>query len=211
MSSYDLLLVLLFLFSVGAIALISLFVEPRNDECVRQKRFDRVIAEDVRMRQHGLYGIDLITCANCHLEKRKLGMITLGGLNTLVLEDLNIVLPPRDGSEEDSSEGAYDERSSALEIVNRLGLSDRIAQMGVARVKFSGLKIKNLSLATLSAETNVCPRFVATSGEARKDGLHLTGCTVVENGRTNVIGRAILTVVPEIKLVWSSGEIELVN
>ena len=175
----------------------------------RVKRFNRVIAEDVRIRQHGIYGIDLITCRTCRLEKRKLGMMTLGGLNTLVLEDLNIVLPPCDRREEDSSEGAGDGRATAREIVNRLGLSDRIVQMGGARLRFSGLKIKNLSLAMLSAETNICPSFVASWGEAQKDGLHLMGCKLTKDGRTNDIGRAVLKFKPDLCLIWPSGALHL--
>ena len=200
---------LLFFLGVCTLVAVCLTMRPQEPETPRPKQFKRVIAEDVQVRQHGLYGIDLITCGSCRLEKRRLGMMTLGGMNTLVLEDLSIVLPPHNGCGDDPLDEADDERTSAREIVNRLGLSDRIVQMGGARLRFSGLKIKNLSLAMLSAETNICPSFVASWGEAQKDGLHLMGCKLTKDGRTNDIGRAVLKFKPDLCLIWPSGALHL--
>ena len=43
-------------------------------------------------------------------------------------------------------------------------------------------------------------------GEAKRDGLHLEGCCVIDGLLTNFVGKALLTVKPELKVAWRGGE-----
>lgn len=198
-----------FLLCVCVVALISfrLRVDPIENATV-VKRFKQVLAEDISVQRHGIYGVDLVKCGACRIEKRKFGMTSFGGFNVLVVDDLDVILPPKEVRVDDlKPESAQDVRTAAKEILDRMGLSRQMLRIGDGDLKFSGLRINNLSLSTLTAQTNVCPRLVAACGEAKKDGLHLKGCRVINDGQTNYVGRALLKVSPELKLVWTSGEI----
>lgn len=201
----------LFLLCVCTAVSICFFIrveEPEKGNGV--KRFKHVLAEDISVQRHGIYGIDLVKCGACRIEKRKFGMTSFGGFNVLVVDDLDVILPLKEERVDDSKpEIAQDVRTAAKEILDRMGLSRQMLRIGDGDLKFSGLRINNLSLSTLTAQTNVCPRFVAAGGEAKKDGLHLKGCRVINDGQTNYVGRALLKVSPELRLVWASGEISL--
>ena len=180
----------------------------------RTTRFGQTLAEGVNIRKHGYYGIDFIKCSACRIEKRKLGPLTLGGFNVLVLEDLSLVLPNADGDGTSSlpvgSRVPRDrEGVTAKDIVSNLGISDRFIQMRGGDLKFSGLKLTNFELATLDAATNVCPRFIAASGEAKRDGLHLAGCVITEGGVSNRVGNAVLKTDPNLHLIWAGGELKI--
>lgn len=194
------------LFVLGGMAWI---VASRDEKTVlqvglRTTSFGRGVAEDVSVRKHGYYGIDFIRCGSCSIEKRKLGPLTLGGFNVLVLTDLSVVIP----REEDQTTAASDE-TTAMELANRLGVTRELTGAQGVPFKFSGLRVEGLRIATLDAATNVCPRLVAASGEAARDGLHLRGCAIIRDGKTNAVDRAVLKVKPDLCLVWSAGELKL--
>ena len=73
-------------------------------------------------------------------------------------------------------------------------------------MSFSGLRVTKLALSTLDAGSNVVLRCVAARGEAMRDGLHLEGCGIVSGSVTNIVGTALLSVKPELKLAWRGGE-----
>ena len=176
----------------------------------RTTSFGRVIAEGVKVGRHGCYGIDFIRCGSCRVEKRKIGPLTLGGFNVLVLEDLSLVIPPADAAsgERRSASGTRNGALAAKDIAASLGISsERFIEMRGGNLKFSGLKVTNLEVSTLSVATNVCPRFAAAFGEAQKDGLHLSGCVITENGASNAVGNAVLRVKPRLCLAWAGGEL----
>ena len=180
----------------------------------RTLRFDQTLAEGVNVHQHGYYGIDFIRCGVCRIEKRKLGAMIFGGFNTLVLEDLSIVLPTADGNEMlsmsmESRGSRGHEGVNAKELAARLGISNKFIKMRGGDLKFSGLKVTNFEFATLDAATNVCPRFFAAFGEAKRDGLYLNGCGITENSVSNRIGNAVLKIKPNLRLVWSGGALKI--
>ena len=203
--------------AIAALSLVGLIIavafgwgtEAAPEEDRRTEQFSKTIAEGVSVQRPGFYGVDFVKCGSCRVEKRKLGLFTLGGFNVLSLHDLSVVIPP-------GGAGAWCEKSAnalrsdagattAREILAGMGISDEYMQTRGAALRFSGLKVVNLEVATLLGKTNVCPRFSAAYGVARRDGLHLKDCVVLENGVSNKVGDAVLRVKPEICLYWHTG------
>ena len=175
----------------------------------RTEQFSETLAEGVSVQRHGFYGVDFVKCGSCRVEKRKLGLFTLGGFNVLSLHDLSVVIPPG-GADAWREKSADAQRSDAgattvREILAGMGISGESMRMCGAVPRFSGLTVVNLEVATLLGKTNVCPRFSAAYGVARRDGLHLKDCVVLENGVSNKVGDAVLRVKPEICLYWHTG------
>ena len=175
---------------------------------VRKRNFTVGLAEGVSVRRHGIYGVDFIRCGKCRVEKRKLGALTLGCFNVLVLEDLSVVIPPREPAD-DAVSNESGGGVSARELAEGLGLNEGFLKSQGCRLRFSGLKISGLSVATLDAASNAVPRFVAANGTAERDGLHLVGCGIITGTSTNAVGSAVLKIKPDLRLVWSSGELKL--
>lgn len=180
--------------------------EPRNERI--KKRFSRELASDVSVRRHGVYGVDFVRCGNCRIEKRKLGGLSLGCFNVLVLENLAVVIPPREKTGQ-MGEKASDREISAKELSEELGIGKDFLKANGCGLRFSGLRIVNLSVATLDALSNAVPRFVAESGVAKSDGLHLSGCGIIQDSQTNCVGRAVLKPKPILRLEWSGGDLKL--
>ena len=134
----------------------------------QKKEFRKVLAEDLRVTRHGVPGVDLLRCGTCRLEKRKRGPLTLGGMNVLVLEDLSVVLPQEDSPEAGGENGvaASDSKrwSDARSIVQRFGITDGFLANRGLPVRFSGLRILNLSVSRLVGENSTQLLFKASSG-----------------------------------------------
>lgn len=195
---------------VGLIALTPflLDLEPVQDTA-RAKVFKRNLAEGVRVGKKGLYGIDVIRCGRCRLEKRRRGPLTFGGLNVLVLEDLRIVLPEEEKARMCGSDASLEEDepvSSPRQTMAALGLSENILKsQGVAR--FSGVIVRNLEVCELEG-TNVVPVFTARQGNAVRQGLHLEGCVVYGDDVPERVGEALLKVKPRLQLTWNGGSLD---
>jgi len=181
----------------------------------QKKEFRKVLAEDLRVTRHGVPGVDFLRCGTCRLEKRKKGPLTLGGLNVLVLEDLSVVLPPEDPVSAGGAKGAAvpdsSRRSDARSIVRRFGVTDGFLANRGLPVRFSGLKISNLSVSSLVAGNSTQPLFKASSGEGVRGGLALKGCVVYRSsGEGMPVGKALLTQSGgKLRLKWRDGEMEL--
>lgn len=195
---------------IGLIALTPflLDLEPVQDTS-RAKVFKRNLAEGVRIGKKGLYGIDVIRCGKCRLEKRRRGPLTFGGLNVLVLEDLRIVLPEEEKARMCGSDASLEEdeaESSPRQTMAALGLSENILKsQGVAR--FSGVIVRNLEVCELEG-TNVVPVFTARQGNAVRQGLHLEGCVVHGDDVPERVGEALLKVRPRLQLTWNGGSLD---
>lgn len=177
---------------------------PLRNEA-RTVNFGQTVANGVSLRKHGFYGIDFVRCGSCRIEKRKIGALTMGGFNVLILKDLDLVIP----SSEKVGNCPEVSEPEAMKFARRLGVTGDTLNLGRRSLKFSGLHVENLRLATLDAQTNVCPCLVAKSGDAERDGLHLRGCMIVRGGATNAVGRAVLRVKPDLRLTWADGELKI--
>ncbi len=219
------------LIAVGALALVGLLgaatwlavswpdaagvTEPPK----KAKVFHRTLIEDLRVSRHGVMGVDLIRCGVCRLEKRKKGVLTFGGMNTLVLEGLEVVLPPEEGGE--SVGGGPDanrpggDGQDARAVVRRLGISDDfLAKRGVP-FKFSAVRIAGLSVGRLAGSNRVERIFSARSGVSRRDGLALSECRLCQTGADGgegerELGAARLVLDGRaLRLVWDGGAIDV--
>ena len=175
----------------------------------RTKIYRRTLVENLRVTRHGVRGVDFIRCGACRMEKRKNGFLTFGGLNVLVMEDLSVVLPgAKDGEERDSpSEG-----EGVRGIVRRMGVSDGFLRDRGLPVRFSGLRIRNLSVGRLSGTNMVERSFAAQSAEAVRGGLRLSGCMVYgrQDGEPVPVRGAMLALADRrLHLSWDGGEMDL--
>lgn len=164
------------------------------------KSFRRDLAEGVRLGRHGVYGVDFVRCGKCSLEKRRKGVLTFGGLNVLVLEDLKVVIPPAETT--NANDGV--EGTSAQEIASRLGVDNSFLGTRGVGFRFSGLRIVGFELAHLEG-TNVVQILTASRGEAFHGGLLLRDCGMIGENRTNRVEEALLRFSPHLILEWEGG------
>ena len=186
----------------------------------KAKVFHRTLIEGLRVTRHGVMGIDLIRCGACRMEKRKKGVLTFGGMNTLVLEGLDIVLPPEEGGgpgggQVDNQSGGGGNGQDARAVVRRLGISDDfLAKRGVP-FKFSSVRIAGLSVGRMVGTNRVERIFSARSGESRRDGLSLSGCRLypsgdeAENGGRELGAARLVLDGRALRLVWDGGAIDV--
>ena len=183
-----------------------------SGSAARAKVFKRTLVEGLRVSRHGVYGVDFVKCGACRLEKRKRGPFTLGGMNVLVLEDLEVVLPKdetADGGGTSAGGGGGAEGDSRA-VVRRLGISDGfLAKQGLP-YKFSGVRVSNLAVGRLTESNTVERAFSARAGEAKRGGLALSGCVVFSGGAEAHVGHATLVMSSgRLRLVWQGGEMDL--
>ena len=172
------------------------------------KVFRRTLVEDLRVTRHGIRGVDFIRCGACRIEKRKKGLFTFGGMNVLVLEDLSVVLPEVEEKDEPPEKGDDDVRG----IVQRMGVSDGFLKERGIPMKFSGLKISNLSVGRLDETNRPYAVFAAKSAEAVRGGLRLSRCIVYERetkSPVSVTGAMLVRVGNKLRLKWNGGEMGL--
>lgn len=174
----------------------------------KEKVFRRTLAENIRVTDQKVRGVDLVSCGVCRLEKRKKGFLTLGGMNVLVLEDLSVVIPPE--TEDVSGRAGGSSADDAADIVRRLGVSGGFLSSRGLPVKFSGLRISRLKVDRL-ASGEVKQVFRAASAKAVKGGLSLSGCEVaLPSGGTSLVGKALLAKKGNrLRLSWAGGEREI--
>lgn len=170
---------------------------------LRKRRFSLGIAEGLSLGRHGLYGVELVRCGRCRIEKRKLGALTLGCFNVLVLDDLSVVIPPAKHGR------AKTGGASASRLAERMGISRDFLRAQGCGLRFTGLRVNDLSVATLDAATNVVLRFRAERGEFAGDGLRLEKCDIMNDANIVRVDRAALKADPALRLVWRDGELRL--
>ncbi len=204
---------LLFLAVSCAIGLFVRHSDDAKDSPRRTRTFQRDVLEGLSIRRSGLYGIDLVRCGRLRIEKRKLGPLTLGGFNELVIDDLYVVIPPCEAESGcATSEDAAPEASIAKtktsgvgatsrEILSRMGLSSQFLAMQGLPKRFSGLTVNGLSVARLDG-TNAIPCFTAVRAVGAREGLRLEGLTI--GGRT--IGEGLLMSKTPLRITDSGGK-----
>lgn len=144
----------------------------------RPKVYSQELARDLVVNKHGLYGVDLLKCGSCRIEKMRRGLFTLGGLNVLVIEDLELVLQEFQGSIEDCG------RQSAEDVLKSLGISDALMEKGKSHRSFSDVRISSLRINLLRDDGTVVPFLHAKSAKAAKrGGLKLDGCRFMSGGQ----------------------------
>ena len=178
----------------------------------RGKVYQRTLIEGLRVSRQGCYGIDFIECGSCRIEKKRKGPFTFGGLNVLAIDDLKVVLPPKDDERNADAVKESKRRSSARDIARRLGVSDGFLKNNGLPLKFSGLRIKSLAVdRLLDYDSRPDKVFSAISGEAVRDGLSLSGCTIFLNKTSGeFVGKAMLSRSGGgLRLSWRGGELEI--
>lgn len=136
------------------------------------KRYEKVLAEGVTVNRHGVYGVDFLRVGSARIEKVRRGPITLGAFNTLVLDDLEIVMPldgvpglekppaPAGGESTRTiaaSDGVFRLEPATLNFLNPDGTS------------FSSVSIKGLKVSRQTAN-GVEPLFSAANRASPKNG-----------------------------------------
>lgn len=197
------------LMAAAAILLVPRVLDALREDVrppARRKQFARTFAEGVRVDHPDAPEADLLRCGACRIEKLRKGPFTLGGVNVLVLEDLQVTLSDSMAPREKPSDGD-DRGPSAREVLGTFGSVDRFLSLQGVRGRFSDLRIERLEVLRLEG-TNAVPFFSAARGEACRDGLKLSKCSVAsEEGVAP--HDALLRVRPRPRLEWAGGGIDL--
>jgi len=200
------------LIAACAVAVLKIDLTPPAEKGKPVQR-TRNFGEGLKLAQHGLYGIDLVSIGKAHMRKLRKGPFTIGAINELVLEDVALVLPEevwkagQDKGQKTTDKGEAGQRTEDREekgpraMLAKLGLNAGNLKMGDKVPRFSALKITNLQVARL-VESNAVPWFAASRGEAERGGLKLENGWSVEDGRTNVWKEGLLVVEPQLRL-WT--------
>ena len=202
---------LIFLVGIGALAFFSSRVadfDNMAEKAPRKKVYRKTIAEDVKISQHGIYGVDLVSCKSCRMEKMKKGIFTFGGMNVLVLDELAVVLPPGEMLQGDGTS----RKDGARALARHMGMTDGfLASQGMPN-RFSGLKINGLSVSRLVDGNRVEKAFEAQNAEAVRGGLKLKGCMVYGDGGNavrSVSGAMLARTNGKLCLSWDGGKMDL--
>ncbi len=174
------------------------------------KMFGRDVADTVRV-WNPKTGIDCIRIKSCRLEKRKMGPVTLGGLNVLLLEDVVLNLPFPDDIATNLAQSASVATSGDSE--SRKSGDDSVLSLlsGIipSSVRASGVRISGLAVNRVEDGGRVTSVFVADEMRNRGKTLLLAGCRVIEGSATNFVGEAVLTLKPNALLTWDGGQLPL--
>ena len=197
------------LLALGVLGIIAacVFVFRRDVASARTpKTFGRDMADMIRV-WNPKTGVDCVHIKSCRIEKRKLGPITFGGLNVLLLEDVVINLPfPEDVSTNFAQSVSLSEEASTRESGSErfLPLLEGIIPPSV---RASGIRIAGLEVNRVENGKRVSPIFTASGLRDHGAKLLLSDCCVLENGRTNFVGEATLSFSPEAVLSWEGGQL----
>lgn len=174
------------------------------------KIFKRTLIENLRVTRHGVRGIEFIRCGTCRLEKRKHGVLTLGGMNMLILEDLDVVIPPPDPGEEAAPAVSRKDDDSRA-VVRRMGISDNFLTTRGISFKFSGVRISRMNVSRLEGSNEVVRVFSAKSAVTKREGLALEGCRIVrQNGEEEPVKQARLKLLGRtLRLEWENGALDI--
>lgn len=168
------------------------------------KVFTREVARDVSVRLRSTPGAETVRCGECRVEKRRMGAFSIGGMNTLRLRDLAVVLPPADAvPDRADGDGRH---AGARALLGALGVSDGFLTGQGVRERFSGLTVDGLSVAVYTNGA-AQPVFAAARAELKASGLALKDCRLVEGGATNRLAKARLVRHHRgLLLKWHGGE-----
>lgn len=201
------------LLAVGAVlsivVVICMALDAKIETGQQKKRLDADVAEGVRL-YNPKAGVDSVRIGSCRIEKMRSGPIAFGGLNVLIVRDLELNLPlPYGKSTSDPAEKSSRPQGEGRALAGKLGLSDEIlALSGVKGRKFSGIRISGLRV-NRTRNRSAEPLFAARSCRNRGRKLVLDGCEVYSAGGTNRVGEAQLVMEPAPHLQWNGGSLPL--
>ena len=159
----------------------------------RVKEYTWPVAEEVRYRDYEHIGIDQFTFKSCHVEKRRVGSLTLGAFNVLVIHELTVNSFPEGG-------GLHKEEGPAeREMFDTVLLAQDKARGGFSGVRIQGLTVNRL------ASNKLVRVFRAKLVESTfgKEGLSLHGTVVrTTDGREEQVRSARLLLKPSPRLVY---------
>lgn len=176
------------------------------------KVFRKTLMEGLRVTHGGVKGVEFIKCRTCRLEKRRQGVLTLGGMNVLVLEDLDVVIPPDEPRGSGNHAASDDKNGDAKDVVRRMGISDGFLLDRGLSFKFSGVRVSNLSVSRLEGSNAVVRVFTARTAKTESSGLALSGCKVVRSdGEEEDVRHARLKMSDgALRLEWDGGGMDIV-
>lgn len=169
---------------------------PDVENLEGNKRYAFDVAEGFRLCNPRL-PVDSIAFRSCRIEKMRMGALTLGGFNVLIIDDLILNLP-LDRSDLDESPDTNEVRR----LSSQVGLTDAVRKsVGLGGRKFSGIRINGLAVNRI-VDRNVQPVFTAAFAENRGKSLALKGCVVFDGAISNKVGDATLCLRPA-KIDWA--------
>lgn len=197
---------------VGILTLLALLVwivihvafslSPDVENLEGNKRYAFDVAEGFRLRNPKL-PVDSIAFRACRIEKMRRGVLTLGGFDVLIIDDLVLNLPLGRADLDESPD-----TNEVRRLSSQVGLTDAVRKsVGLGGRKFSGLRINGLAVNRIAGR-GVQPVFTAAFAENRGKSLALKGCVVFDGANSNKVGNATLCLGPA-KIDWIGGSEDL--
>lgn len=186
------------------VATLKIDLAPKKAAAAKKPVRTHNLGEGIRVTQHGLYGVDLVTIARAHMRKLRKGPFTIGAINELVLEDVALTLPEalwKEKAEVGGGQGnGQPQTAKPQAMLAKLGINAGNLKMGGKMPRFSALSMRNLRVSRLDG-TNAVPWFAAARAEAERGGLKLEGGWTFAHGVTNAWAEAVLAVEPKLELM----------
>lgn len=190
---------------VGVLGIIALCAYGLRVRAIQkpQKLLDHDVAEGLRVWNPET-GIDAVRIESCRIEKQRFGFLTLGGCNVLIVTNLVLNLPFPTDVETNLVQTSGKQRTDCQKA------GAVFANLFPQSVRASSVRIFGIEVNEIVGKT-VVPVFRAD--ELRTHGIRivLSGCCVLEDGKTNLVGRATLSFKPRPLLAWNGGQRSLEN
>ena len=190
---------------VGVLGIIALCAYGLRVRAIQkpQKLLDHDIAEGLRVWNPET-GIDVVRIESCRIEKQRLGFLTLGGCNVLIVTNLALNLPFPTAVVTNLAQTSGKQRTDNQKA------SEIFSNLFPQSVRASSVRIFGIEVNEIVGKA-VVPVFRADELRTRGTRIVLNGCYVFEGGKTNLVGRAMLSFKPRPLLSWNGGQRSLEN
>jgi hypothetical protein len=153
---------------------------PDNEPAsLNSKEYTRSVAQGLAVQSGSFPGVDLVRFESCRIEKQTKGGFSCGGFNVLVMDGLEICLPP--DAEEPVTNSKYLENGRKTEASMQNILEPEFRRLLAPYPRFSKVKINGLSISHIVAaangkynRVNILSAKTATTGRDRR--LNLSEC-----------------------------------
>ena len=179
-----------------------------REKPIGMKQLSGTVAEGFVYRS-GKERFPRATCDACRVGKMKMGVISIGALNTLEFDNLTINIP--ESVVPNVCGVSDDDKNAAVDIVDGFDLKPLLsaAQSGKKKA-FASIKINKLALNKMRG-TELRPIFSADVLKSRGKDVVLRGVTIYREQNPQQLSHAELVIKPRIVIQWDCGSWDITD